>query len=323
MHTHRLVASAVLAASALLAAAPGFAAAFPDKPIRIVVPSSPGGSADAIARIVGERLGAALGQPVVIDNKGGGGGNIATMAVAKAAPDGYTILLTGNNHTLNLSLFANPPYRLDDFTPIIELTRGPSVFVAAANAPFRSIDELVAKAKAAPGTVAYGSPGVGLPSHVAMEMFVRGAHIRLNHAPYKGSGPSLTDVMGGQIPLVTSTLAAAMPHFKGGRMIPLAVTSPQRWPSLPEVPTVAESGLPGYAHMTWLGLLAPKGTPDQVVALLNRETAKVLADPRLRARLEALGTTAVGNSPQAFQKMLADEYLTSKTLVQSAGLRAQ
>jgi tripartite-type tricarboxylate transporter receptor subunit TctC len=323
MKTIRLACSSIAAASALLAPAPSFAATWPDKPIRIVVPSSPGGSADAIARMVGERLGVALGQPIVIDNKGGGGGNIATMAVAKAPADGYTVLLTGNNHTLNLSLFDNPPYKLEDFAPVIELTRGPSVFVAAANAPFRSVKELIARAKAAPNTVAYGSPGVGLPSQVAMEMFTRGAQVQLVHAPYKGSGPSLTDVMGGQIPLVTATLAAAMPHFKGGKMIPLAVTSPQRWPSLPDVPTVAESGLPGYAHMTWLGLLVPKGTPDHVVATLHREAAKVLAEPQLRTRLEALGTMPVGSSPQVFQKMLAEEYRTSRALVQSAGLRAQ
>lgn len=324
MITKRLAQSAIVVAAVLLAG-PGSALAddYPSKPIRIVVPSSPGGSGDAIARIVGERLGAALGQPVVIDNRGGGGGNIATVTVARAAADGYTVLLTGNNHTLNLSLFANPPYKLDDFTPVIELTRGPSVFVAAPNASMRTLNDLVARARTAPGKLAYGSPGVGLPSQVAMEMFARSAAIKLVHAPYKGSGPSLTDVMGGQIPLVTSTLAAAMPHFKGGRLAPLAVTSPQRWPGLPDVPTVAESGYPGFVHMTWLGLLVPKGTPAAVVARLNAQAAKVLAEPQMRARLEALGTTAVGGSSEAFQQMLQDEYQDSRELVRSAGLRAK
>lgn len=327
MTTIYLARAALVTAGALLAAnpAPALADAYPSKPIRIVVPSSPGGSADAIIRIVGERLGAALGQPVVIENKGGGGGNIATVNVAKAPADGYTVLMTGNNHTLNVSLFANPPYRLDEFVPVIELTRGPSVFVSAAAAPgspIRTLPELVARARAQPGKLTYGSPGVGLPSHVAMEMFAQAAGIRLAHAPYKGAGPSLTDVMGGQIPLVTATLAAAMPHFKAGRIVPLAVTSEQRWPGLPDVPTVAESGYPGYAHMTWLGLLVPKGTPTAVVARLNAETAKVLAEPQIRARLDALGTTAVGGSAQAFGKMLADEATAARDLVRSAGLRA-
>lgn len=294
MTTIYLARAALVTAGALLATnpAPALADAYPSKPIRIVVPSSPGGSADAIIRIVGARLGAALGQPVVIENKGGGGGNIATVNVAKAPADGYTVLMTGNNHTLNLSLFANPPYRLDEFVPVIELTRGPSVFVsadAAPGSPIRTLPELVARARAQPGKLTYGSPGVGLPSHVAMEMFAQAAGIRLAHAPYKGAGPSLTDVMGGQIPLVTATLAAAMPHFKAGRIVPLAVTSEQRWPGLPDVPTVAESGYPGYAHMTWL---------------------------------DALGTTAVGGSAQAFGKMLADEAAAARDLVRSAGLRA-
>lgn len=313
----------LVAAASLMSASLASHAAWPDKPIRIVVPSAPGGSGDAVARIIGERLGAALGQPVVVENKGGGGGNIATVAVAKAPADGYTILLTGNNHTINLSLFARPPYRLDDFAPVTELTRGPSVFVAASNAPFRTVGQLVERARAAPKRIVYGSPGIGLPSQVAMATFAHRENIQLMHAPYKGSGPSLTDVMGGQVPLVTSTLAAAMPHLKGGKLVPLAVTSPQRWPSLPEVPTVAESGLPGYAHMTWLGLLVPKGTPPEVIALLQRESARVLADPQLRARLEAMGTMAVGSTPEAFRKMLADEARGAAELVRATGLRAQ
>jgi tripartite-type tricarboxylate transporter receptor subunit TctC len=187
-----------------------------------------------------------MGQTVLVENKGGGGGNIATEFVARSAPDGYTILLTGNNHTLNVSLYPKSPYKLEDFRPVIELTRGPSVFVAAENAPFKTLKELVTYASAPSAQVAFGSPGVGLPSHIAMELFERAAKIDLVHAPYKGSGPSLTDLMGGQIPVVTATLAAAMPHIKGGKIRALAVTSAERWPSLPNVPTVAESGYPNY-----------------------------------------------------------------------------
>jgi tripartite-type tricarboxylate transporter receptor subunit TctC len=308
-------------AATLTTAAHG--ADYPEKPIRIVVPSSPGGSADAVARMVGERLTRTMGQSVIIENRGGGGGNIATTLVASAAPDGYTILLTGNNHTLNVSLYAKSPYALSDFAPVIELTRGPSVFVAAPNAPFATLAEMIAKAKAAPDSISYGSPGIGLPSHIAAELFKRAANVQLAHVAYKGSGPSLMDAMGGQIPMVSSTLAAAMPHIKSGKLKPLAVTSATRWPSLPEVPTVAESGMPGYSHLTWLGLLVPKGTPADVVAKLNRETGKILADPEVKSKLELLGTSPVGGSSANFQKMLDEEYVTSKALVQSAGLRAE
>lgn len=313
----------VITAIAAVSAAVHAHADYPEKPIKIVVPSSPGGSADAIARIVGERLTRSLGQTVIIENKGGGGGNIATESVARSAPDGYTLLLTGNNHTLNVSLYSKSPYKLDDFQPVIELTRGPSVFVAAQNTPFKSLKDLTSSAKAKPETVAFGSPGVGLPSHIAMEMFTRTAQLKLVHVPYKGSGPSLSDVIGGQIPLVSSTLAAAMPHIKADKIKALAVTSPTRWPSLPDVPTVAESGYPGYSHMTWLGLLVPKGTPEAIVARLNAETDKVLADPAIKAKLEQQGTSPVGGSSASFAKMIAEEAVTSKNLVQTSGLRPE
>ncbi|HEX7891793.1 MAG TPA: tripartite tricarboxylate transporter substrate binding protein [Ramlibacter sp.] len=312
----------IAAALALAAGALHAQAAYPDKPVRIVVPSSPGGSADAVARMVGERLSKTLGQQFVVDNKGGGG-NIATEIVAKAAPDGYTLLLTGNNHTVNVSLFAKAPYKLEDFAPVIELTRGPSVFVAANNAPFSGLKTLIAKAKAAPASIAYGSPGIGLPSHIAFELFQYENRIQLVHAPYKGSGPSLADAVAGQIPLVSSTLAAAMPHIKAGKVKALAVTSAQRWPSLPDVPTVAEVTGSKFTHLTWLGVLAPKGTPEPIVARLNAEMDKMLKDPDLRKTLETLGTDPVGGSPAAMGRMIQDEYAASRNLIQAAKLKAE
>ena len=315
--------AASLAAGAL--AATGLAqaqGAYPEKPVKIVVPSSPGGSADALARIAADRLSRALGQSFVVDNKGGGGGNIATELVAKSAPDGYTLLLTGNNHPVNVSLFAKAPYKLEDFAPIIELTRGPSVFVAAPNAPFSDLPGLITKAKASPDTIAFGSPGIGLPSHIAFELFQHDAKLKLVHAPYKGSGPSLADAMGGQIPLVSSTLAAAMPHIKAGKLKALAVTSARRWPTLPDVPTVAEVTGSNYSHLTWLGILAPKGTPDTVISKLNAELDKMLKDPEVRATLATLGTDPVGGSPAAMGKMIQDEFIASKALIQNARLKA-
>ncbi len=313
--------AAALSVAAFSVAGPAHAA-WPEKPIRIVVPSSPGGGADAVARLVGDRLSRAIGQPVIIDNKGGGGGNIATDFVAKAPPDGYTVLFTGNNHTVNVSLFAKSPYALEDFASVIELTRGPSVFVAATNAPFTSLREMIAAAQARPDTIAYGSPGIGLPSHIAFELFQRDAGVRLVHAPYKGSGPSLADAAGGQIPVVAATLSAGMPHIKSGRLRALAVTSPERWPGLPDVPTVAEVIGKPYQHLTWFGMFAPKGTADVVIARLNGEIGKILADPEVKATIEAQGTNTVGGSAASFQKMIEAEYLTSKALIQSAKLRA-
>lgn len=312
-----------VAAAALLASPIAALAAWPDKPIRIVVPSAPGGSADAVARLVGERLSRALGQPVVVDNKGGGGGNIATEAVARSAPDGYTLLLTGNNHALNVSLFTRAPYKLADFTAVIELTRGPSVFVSGLATPFASLRDLIRQAKAAPDSIAFGSPGIGLPSHIGFEMFEREAGIRLVHVPYKGSGPSLADAMGGQVPVVSSTLAAAMPHVKAGKLRALAVTSATRWPSLPEVPTVAEVTGSRFQHMTWLGILVPKGTPANVVARLNQQLDDIIQSPDLKAKLETLGTNAVGGSAVAFQKVIDTEAAASRTLVQAANLKAE
>jgi tripartite-type tricarboxylate transporter receptor subunit TctC len=297
--------------------------AWPDRPVRIIVPSSPGASGDSVARLIGDRLSRALGQSVVIDNRGGGGGNIGTRMVAEAKGDGYTLLVTGNNHPMNVSLFSNPGYKLDDFVPIVELTRGPSVFVAALNAPFDSLQGLIDKARAAPGTIAYGSPGIGLPSHIAFELFQRHVGIALAHAPYKGSGPSLTDAVSGQIAVVSSTLAAALPHIKAGKLRALAVTSEQRWPSLPDTPTVTEATGKPFSHLTWLGMLAPKGTPPSVVDRLNAEVDKTLADPALRAQIETMGTLPVGGSSAAFHKAIEAEAVTSRNLIQSAGLRAE
>lgn len=322
-HTRQYCIAASIASAAFAMTANASAQGYPDKPVRIVVPSSPGGSADAVARLVGDRLSKSLGQQFVIENKGGGGGNIATEFVARATPDGYTVLLTGNNHPVNVTLFPRAPYKLDDFTPVIELTRGPSVFVAATNAPFTDLKGLIAKAKAAPGTVPFGSPGIGLPSHIAFELFQFDNKIQLVHAPYKGSGPSLADAVAGQIPLVSATLAAAMPHIKSGKLNALAVTSAKRWPSLPEVPTVAEVTGTSYSHLTWLGILAPKGTPEPVVARLNAEIDKILKAPDVRKTLETLGTDPVGGSPAAMGKMIQDEYTASKALITAARLKAE
>jgi len=324
LRTLKRVGQFTLAAAAMAAYLPAAVAnGFPDHAIRIVVPSSPGGSGDTVARLVAERMGKTLGQSVVVENRGGAGGNIATSLVAGASPDGYTILLTGNNHTVNVSLFKDPPYKLSDFAPVIQLTLGPTVFVASKSAPFQSLAELISAANAEPETIVYGSPGIGLPSQIAAVLFEQTAGVKLVHAPYKGSGPSLTSALGGQIPLVASTLAAAMPYIKGGQLTGLAVTSEERWPSLPDIPTVAESGYPGFSHLTWLGLLAPAGTPPAVLHKLHDAAQSALDDPDLRKQFEEMGTNAVGGSAAGFQKMMDQDYEASKALIQRSSLKAE
>lgn len=316
----------LLLAASLAALAPAAAIAadsYPERPIRVVVPSSPGGSADFVARLVSEGLGKKLGQTVIVENRGGGGGNIATEAVRSSSADGYTLLLTGNNHTLNVHLFSNPPYSMDDFKTVVELTHGPSVLVASTSAPFNTLEELITQAKAQPGQIPFGSPGIGLPSHVAAELFQRAAGIELVHVPYRGSGPSLADAMGGQIPLVSSTLAAALPNINAGKLRALAVTSEARRPELPDVPTVQEALNQPFSHLTWLGILAPAGTPETVLSKLNTAFNEVLADTKVKDAIIAQGTQPQGGSRQDFQAMLEEESAMSKALVQSAGLKAE
>lgn len=311
------------AALSTFAGAAAFAAEYPERAIRIVVPSSPGGSGDFVARLVGEGIGTRLGQSVVIENRGGGGGNIATEAVRASAADGYTLLLTGNNHTLNVHLFSKSPYQLEDFAAVAEATRGPSVLVASTNAPFSTLEELISYAKERPGFVPFGSPGVGLPSHVAAELFQRAAGIDLVHVPYRGSGPSIADALGGQIPLVSSTLAAALPNIKAGKLRPLAVTSEERWPELPATPTVQEVLGKPFSHLTWLGIFAPAGTPEPVIRKLNATINEVLADPNVKDAIVQQGTLPQGGSTEAFQAMIEADSRESKALVESAGLKAE
>jgi len=319
----RAVSVLSITAATVFAATDASAEQYPAQAIRIVVPVSAGGGADTVARLIGENLAKELGQPVVIENRGGAGGNIATSHVANAAPDGYSILFTGNNHTVNVSLYPNAPYQLSDFRPLIHLSSGPSVFSAAKNAPFDSLQGVVEKAKADPGGVVMGNPGVGLPSHIAGVMFERAAGIELLHVPYKGSGPALTDALGGQIPMVVSTLTAASPYIKAGHLKPLAVTSKERWAALPDIPTAAEQGYPDYVHLTWFGLLVPAGTPDPVVVILNKAVNKVLQLPTVQARLQELGTQVIGGDTESFQSMLEADYQSSKALVEQARLKPE
>lgn len=321
----RACATGLLAALWWAAACHASAAAgdnYPTKPVHVVVFVAPGGSADAVARMLGEGLGQSLGQPVVVENKPGAGGNLSTQYVSRATPDGHTLLLTANNHTVNPALYANAGYALSDLVPIASLMEGPSVIVVPADSKYRTLGDLLADARGAPNRIAFGSAGVGSPSHIAGELLQRSAGVKLNHVAYRGSGPSLQDAMSNQIPVAIASLVAAAPQLEGGRLRALAVTSRKRWPSLPNVPAAAEFGLPDYEHITWLGLFAPKGTPAPVVDRLGREVQQVMNQDRVAQRIGKLGGAVPDAGRAAFAEFVQRDYEASTKLVRELQLKA-
>lgn len=297
---------------------------YPAKPIRLVLVVAAGGSADSIGRIVAERVSPGLGQPVLVENRGGAGGNIASQIVAKTPPDGYTLLLTANNHNVNPRIYKDAGYDpRRDFVPVVQLSEGPSVLVTKPGSQFKTLAQVVEAARAQPKQIAYGSAGFGQPVHIAMELFMAAARVQLAHVPYKGAGPALQDALGGQIPLVMSSLAGAMPHIAAGKLRALAINGDARWPGLTDVPTMAELGYPAATHWLWLGIVAPTETPAPVVERLNREVNQVLADPAVRERILALGTAPIGGTPAAFAKKLQADYDAVEELVARTGMKAE
>jgi tripartite-type tricarboxylate transporter receptor subunit TctC len=320
---NRLLRALICSAVTLVCAwAPARADTFPSRTVRLVVIVAPGGSADALARIVAEGLSTRLGQAVIVENKPGAGGNLATQTVARAPADGHTLLVTANNHTINPALFANAGYAIGDLLPVAQLMEGPSVVAVPADSPFHSLPDLLDAARRTPGTIGFGSAGSGVPSHIAGEMLQRAANVKLVHVPYRGSGPSIADAVGGQVPVVIASLVAAMPQIEAGKLKALAVTSPKRWPGSPNIPAAAEYGMPGYEHMTWLGLFAPKGTPAPVVARLNAEVRAVLADDAVQARVAKLGGAVGQKDMDAFGEMIRKDHALSTKLVTEAKLKA-
>lgn len=272
---------------------------YPNKPIRIVLPFPPGGSTEIMARTLGQKLAEALGKNIVVDNRGGGAGGIAgTDLVAKATPDGYVLLLTtGISHTAGASLYKLPYDPVRDFEAITMVASAPQLMVVAPSLPAKTVQDLVALAKAKPGQLNYASGGLGTSTHLPAEMFRTMTGVNMVHIPYKGGGPALIGVIGGESQMLIISAVAALPHVRSGKLRAMAVTSAKRSPELPDVPTVAESGVPGYEVVVWYGVFAPKGTPRPVVGLLHREIVKILQTRDMKDRLASDGAVPVGNTP--------------------------
>ena len=298
-------------------------ASYPDKPIRFVVPYPPGGGTDVVARIVQMRLQAALGQSVVIDNKGGAGGSLGTDIVAKAAPDGYTVLFTLSSHTINPAIFPKLPFdTLKDFEPVGLVASLPQILVANTAVPVRTVADVVAQAKAAPDKFSFASVGNGSPGHLAGEMMVIRTGAPMLHIPYRGGGPAITDVMGGQVPYLWVSIPAAAQHVKGGKLKALAVSTVKRSAAFPDVPTMQEAGVPDFEVDSWYAMLVPAKTPKAIIDKLNKALNTVLAEPAIRAQLLEQGAEAVGGTPEALGKTIAVELPKWAKLAKDANIKA-
>jgi len=298
----------ILLPAALLACTPVFSQSYPAKPVRIIVPFSPGGATDIVTRLLAQKLTEAWGQQILVDNRAGAGGNIGGELAAKAPPDGYTLFMTsGSIVTANQHMYRKLAWNPEkDLAPITNVASGPQVVAVHPTFPAKGIKELIALAKAKPGSITFGSAGIGTQTHLAAENFVFSAGINAVHVPYKGEGPALVDLVAGQIIFLTPNLSAAIGFVRQGKLHALAVTSRQRSAQVKDVPTVAET-LPGFENLGWFGLMAPAGTPAAAIDKVYRDTAKALESADLRKRFEDIGMAPVGNAPADFGKAIREE----------------
>jgi len=297
---------------------------YPSRPIRFLVPYPPAGGTDIVARILAEPLAAVLGQPIIIDNRGGAAGNLGTDIVAKSASDGYTILFTLSSHTINPELYDNLPFDVEkDFVPISLVALIPQILVANPSLPANNVHELIALAKSEPGKLNYASVGTGSPGHIAGELFKLKTGIDIVHVPYKGGGPAVTDTIAGQVQLLFVSLPAALQHVRAGRLKALAVTSDQRSQAAPEVPTIAESGVPECIVNSWYGALAPAKTPPAIVAKLQAAFAQVLARPEVKAKLFLQGAEAAPSTSAEFEQRIHAELNQWQYVIRAAKIRAE
>lgn len=315
---------ACIAALALAMALPSLAQAqnYPNRPIRMVLPFSPGGAADTPGRMLMHKLSQVLGQQVFVDNRPGAGGTIGAEAVAKAAPDGYTLMTISNTHVISANLYKKLSYdAVADFTPVLQFGDAPNVLVVHPSLPVKSVQELIALAKAKPGSINYVSSGNGSSQHLFAALFTSLAGINMFHIPYKGSAQATTDLLGGEVKVGFPGIAGMMQYIKDGRLRPLAVTGAKRSPELPDVPTIAEAGVKGYEASLWLGILGPAGMPRDVVAKLNTSIAGILKQPEMQKSLSAIGTEIVYRQPDEFGKFLRAENQKWAHVIKEIGLK--
>lgn len=295
---------------------------FPARPLRVIVPFPPGGSVDTVARLVSTKLGEGLGQPVVLDTRSGASGNIGTELVARAKPDGYTLLVNTVPLTSNPHLFKQLPFDvLTDFAPVMLISSSPSLLVVHPSLPVRTVRELLDLAKAKPGRLNYSSAGVGTNPHISGELFNFLGQVNIVAIQFKGGGPAIAATLGGEIPITFNNIADTLPHVKSGRMRALGTTGPKRNPALPEVPTIAEAGLPGYEFTAWHGVLAPRDVPAAHIALLNTKLREALRSPDVAKRFEELGLDIIASTPEAFGAHLKSEHEKWGRLVKDRNIR--
>jgi tripartite-type tricarboxylate transporter receptor subunit TctC len=307
-----------------LAAAPALAQTYPNKSVRVIVPYAPGGNTDFTARVIATKLSEVFGQQVVVENRPGGATNIGSDLVAKAPPDGYTMLMGGASNAINMSLYQKLPYdTLRDFAPVILCVKGANVLAVHPSLPAKNLKELIALAKAQPGKLNYASSGLGSSNQMAGELLKMMAKINIVHVPYKGNAPALTDLIGGHVEILFAGVPALVPHIKDGRIRAIAIGSLKRFQALPDVPTLDESGLKGYEATTWFGLMAPAKTPKEIVARWNTEVGKIIASREVSGRFLNEGVEPMGGTPEQFGAFIRDEIAKYSKVVKAANLKGE
>ena len=319
----RLLTLAILLATCLAPAVQ--AQTYPERPIRLIAPFPAGGLADVLARAVGDELSRSLGQPVIVENRAGAGGNVGADAVAKSTPDGYTLLMASAGIlTANQFLYATMPFDPEkDFVPVSNVADMPMMVVVNPNVQAKTLAELVALARANPGKLNFGSPGIGTTGHLGLALLMHAANVKVTHVPYRGAAPSITDLIAGQIDGVVDNPPTVLPHIESGKLRPLAVAARQRMALLPELPTAAEAGVANYEASSWFGVIAPAGTPPAVVARLHKEIAAAMQKPAVRERFAKTGARLLGNTPQEFARQINADRKMWGEVIKAAGIKAQ
>jgi tripartite-type tricarboxylate transporter receptor subunit TctC len=318
-----LLVRCIIAVMIVAVAPPVVAQAYPIKTIKLVAPSTPGDAPDVIARLIADRLSTVLGQQVVVENKPGAGGVVGSDAVAKSAPDGYTLIMgNAGSHGINAAVYAHLPYDIQrDFVPVSQVAVAPNVMVINPSLPAKTVAEFIAYAKSQPGKLSYASGGNGSSAHMSMELFKSMAGVDIQHIPYKGSSPALADLVGGQVAVFIGNMPPTVPLVKAGKLRALAVTTKAHSALMPELPTIAESGLPGYETVAWFGVLAPSGTPPEIVNRLSLAIGKIARSPEIRDKLLAMGAEPVGGTPEEFRAVIDRDIAKWKPLAQKVGIK--